>query len=101
MKVTHRVMDFDGSILGYMADGQFVAVNLIKDNIEKMDNLTMQENGVIKAGNALEEIDYKNAVIIPAYKRLSEDNPFQRNIQIELEQWRKVKYRQVLQLGGP
>lgn len=101
MEATHRVRDKENNTLGFMIDGRFIASSLIKDNLSNIANLTLQKNGTIRAKRALPELCYKDAVIKAAYANLIQENPFERNIQSELEHWRKTRYRQVLQLGGP
>lgn len=101
MKATHRVKDTDGSTSGFMVEGKFVAYNLAKNSISKIENLTLQKNGIIRAERALPEIDYHDTVVRTAYEKLLQENPFQRDIQRELEHWKNTRYGQVLQLGGP
>lgn len=101
MEATHRVKDKENNTLGFLIDGRFIASNLIKGNLSNIANLMLQKDGTIRAKNALPELCYKDAVIKTAYTSLIQENPFERNIQSELEHWRKTRYRQVLQLGGP
>ena len=100
MEATHRVKDKDNNTLGFMIDGRFIASSLIKDNAPNIENLILQKNGAIRAKRALPELYYKDAVIKAVYRDLVQENPFERNIQSELEHWRNTRYRQVLQLGG-
>lgn len=101
MYATHRVKDNNNNTIGFIVNQQFIPYTLIKNNINWIGNLTLQKNGIIRATKALPEIYYKNAVIKPTYKKLLKDNPFQRDIQNELKHWKTVRYKQVLQLGGP
>lgn len=100
MLATHRVKDEKNNTVGFIIEGQFTNIQTIKDNINSIDNLTIQRNGVIRAKKSLPELYYTDAIRKFTYKRLLANNPFYREIQSELEHWKKVNYRQILQLGG-
>lgn len=86
--------------VGFIVDNQFIALALIPEHIAKIQNLKILEGGLIQSDDALPEVSYHEAVIDAAYQRLVEDNPFERDIQLELKAWKKTWYKKVLQLGG-
>lgn len=100
MTATHRVVDSDGSTVGFMVNQEFHTDYDIRENIEYVDNLTMSGNEIISEQNVLPVISYRQAVIENEYQRIAEENPFVRDIQKELEAWRQDQSHKVLQLEG-
>lgn len=100
MTATHRVVDSDGSTVGFMVNQEFHTDYDIRENIEYVDNLTLRENEIISEQKVLPVISYRQAVIKNEYQRIAEENPFEREIQKELEAWRQDQSHKVLQLEG-
>lgn len=100
MLATHRVKDSDNNSIGFIIDNFFYTDYYIKENIQYIDNLTLTKTGIIRAKKELQEIKYKEHIINNEYKRLVKENPFVRDIQKELMQWKKDKQHTVLQLEG-
>lgn len=100
MTATHRVVDSDGSTVGFMVNQEFHTDYDIRENIEYVDNLTLRENEIISEQKVLPVISYRQAVIKNEYQRIAEENPFERDIQKELEAWRQDQSHKVLQLEG-
>lgn len=95
MKAMHRGKDNDGNTLGLMIDGRFIASSLVKDNTPDIENLTVQKTEPSERKESCRSCIIKDAVIKAAYKDLIQENPFERNIQSELEHWRSTRYGQI------
>lgn len=100
MFATHRVKDSDENVIGFIIDDAFYTDYYVKDNIEYIDNLNLQKDGAIHAEKELSELGYREAVISKIYDRLQKENPFIRDIQKELADWKDNKFHEVLQLEG-
>jgi hypothetical protein len=100
MQATHRVKDSNNNTIGFIIDKHFYTNYNIINNISLIDNLLVQKNGVIRAEHRLPKIYYKNSVILPIYKKLVKENPFERDIQRQLRVWKVNSSHKVLQLEG-
>ncbi len=100
MKATHRVKDSAGNPVGYIVDEKFYTEEYLKDNIQFIENLSLMEGKVSCAEAGLEETSYKAAVADREYNKLIRENPFVRDIQEDLEEWRRDSLHKVLQLEG-
>ena len=100
MIATHKVRTADQNTVGFMIDGVFYTNYYIRQYIQDIDNLSLQENGMPEAETELPELDYKKASIDKEYNRLVKENPFVRDVQDELLAWKADKMHQVLQLEG-
>lgn len=100
MTATHRVRTADKNTVGFMIDGVFYANYYIRQNIDYIDNLFLQENNMPEAVGELPELDYKKDIIGKEYENLIVRNPFERDVQEELLAWKSDRMHQVLQLEG-
>lgn len=100
MIATHKVKTADQNTVGFMIDGVFYTNYYIRQYIQDIDNLSLQQNGMPEAENELPEIDYKKAFIDRVYHKLVKENPFVRDVQEDLLAWKADKQHQVLQLEG-
>ncbi len=100
MTATHCVKDSDGGTAGFVIDGVFYADAKVRDNIQYIDNLFLGDAGQLVAEGKLQETTYRQAVNEAEYKRLVKENGFVRDIQTELEEWKRDECRKALQLEG-
>lgn len=100
MIATHVVKDSSKKIVGFIVDEVFYADYRIKENIELVENLKVNENNMITTDSKLLEVDYKTALNKTKYERLVAENPFEREIQDEFKKWKNDKQHKVLQLEG-
>lgn len=101
MIATHRVKDEDNQAIGFIVNDRFVSDEAIRAIIGEVGNLTLLENGTIRVENDLPGVRYSEIVIKLAYEKLVSENPFQRDVQSEMEYWKKSMYEHVLQVDGP
>lgn len=100
MIVTHRVKDSNNKPIGFIASGNiFYSDFYIENNIEYIENVTITRNGTLRYKKQLPVIYYKDVMKL-AYTKLVRNNPFSRDIQIELSKWRNRGVHKVLQLEG-
>ncbi|MDE7476358.1 MAG: AAA family ATPase, partial [Lachnospiraceae bacterium] len=100
MIATHKVKTGDQKTIGFMIDDVFYTNYYIRQYIQDIDNLSLQENGMPEAEKELPELDYKKVFIDKEYEKLVTENPFVRDVQDELLAWKEDKLHQVLQLEG-
>ncbi len=99
MLATHRVKDKTGETLGFIIDNIFYTEKEVRHSIQYIKNLDLLSNGVLRAKQKLLDMEY-SLVLEMIYREKCEKAPFKRNIQKDLEYWRKNGYLKVLQLGG-
>ena len=97
---THRVKDSSNNTTGFIINKQFYTDYYIKKNIEYIDNLIITKSGIIKAKKRLPEIYYKDTVVRWKYNEITKENPFKRDIQKDLKDWKEHNYKCILQLDG-
>ncbi len=100
MYATHRVIDSTGQPVGFMIGNEFHTDDTVRINIDSIDNLTVAEDGGIRPEKELPELPYTEAVNRRIYDDLVKRNPFVRDIQQELEEWKHDASHVVLQLEG-
>lgn len=101
MTATQRVIDSGGIPIGFLVDEEFYTDDIIRENIDTIDNLTLAKDGIqIQASCTLPSVAYAQAVNIRRYKRLTEENPFVRDIQKDLLRWKTEHTGTVLRLDG-
>ena len=100
MLATHRVKDSTGETVGFIVGGEFYNVYSIRKHISLIDNLSVTRRGTFRAKRALPVIDYTKSVGRQHYKRVIAANPFRRDIQRDLLDWKKNPLHKVLQLQG-
>lgn len=98
--VTHRVKNSDNITVGFIANNVFINTYMIRANISSIDNLAITKSGSFRATKELPIIYYKD-LNRQTYKKIQSESPFKRDIEDILENWRKRKNREVLQLNGP
>lgn len=100
MYATHRVIDSTGQPVGFMIGNEFHTDDTVRINIDSIDNLMVAEDGGIRPEKELPELPYTEAVNRRIYDDLVKRNPFVRDIQQELEEWKHDASHVVLQLEG-
>lgn len=101
MTATQRVTDTNGIPVGFLVDEEFYTDDTIRENIDAVDNLTLTEDGTqILASCELPSVSYAQAVNVRQYRRLTEENPFIRDIQNDLLRRKENNARTVLRLDG-
>ena len=100
MFATHIVKDTDNEIVGYIVDDTFYTDYYLRQNIEFVDNLSLDTQGKIQSGRELPCLAYASVVGQKRYQEIMAKNPFVRDIQRDLEEWRQDKNHGVLQLEG-
>ena len=100
MKATHLVKDSFNVVVGYLVDNVFYTDDYLKQNIDFVDNLGIDNAGRICFDKALPSLSYAEAVTRKAYQDIVLRNPFTRDIQVDLEEWKQEKNHGVLQLEG-
>lgn len=100
MLATHRVKDSNSKTVGFLLDdGGFYTDYSIINNISIVENLTLLNNGALRCDRELPIINYK-VIVKNEYKKLAKQNPFKRDIQEQLLDWKKDSLRKVLQVEG-
>lgn len=102
MRVTHRVKNSTGETVGFIVDNKtFYNKHFISMYAQEIDNITVTSSGVIrsKKGKLLEITlrQYNDKL----FSELCKTNPFVRDIQTFLIDWKSSSNRHVLQLEGP
>lgn len=100
MVATHRVTDADNTTVGFVVDNKFYTDYQIINSIEYIDNLSVTNEGIICSQKELPNEDYNRIVNEETYAKLLKENPFVRDIQDELSEWKNNKAHKVLQLEG-
>lgn len=100
MLATHSVTDTDNEIVGYIVDDAFYTDYYLRQNIEFVDNLSLDAQGRIRAYQELLCLAYADVVMRKKYQEITAKNPFVRDIQRDLDAWRQEKDHGVLQLEG-
>ncbi len=100
MKATHLVKDSFNVVVGYLVDNVFYTDDYLKQNIDFVDNLGIDNAGRICFDKVLPSLSYTEAVTRKAYQDIVLRNPFTRDIQVDLEEWKQEKNHGVLQLEG-
>lgn len=100
MFATHIVKDTDNEIVGYIVDDTFYTDYYLRQNIEFVDNLSLDTQGKIRSGRELPCLAYASVVTQKRYQEITAANPFVRDIQRDLEEWRQDENHGVLQLEG-
>ena len=100
MKAVRRVRDSGNNTVGFLLDdGNFYTLEMIKKNINVIENLTITKSGVIRSKHKLQIVMYK-AISRKIYTTLSKQNPFARDIQKDLLDWKNDPLHKVLQSEG-
>ena len=100
MYATHRVKDNNNNTIGFIINNEFYPDYYVRDNINHIENLTLIKGNVIRAKQELPTAKYTDIVNQRAYTEISKENPFQRDIQSELLDWKNDSRHVVLQLEG-
>lgn len=100
MLATHSVTDADNEIVGYIVDDIFYTDYYLRQNIEFVDNISLDAQGRIRPDQELPCFAYANVVTRKKYQDITAKNPFVRDIQRDLEEWKQEKDHGVLQLEG-
>ncbi len=100
MYATHIVKNADEETVGYLVDNVFYTDYYLKQNIELVENIAVDNTGRICSDKELPCLSYAAAVTGKAYHDMVLKNPFMRDIQADLEEWKQEKNHGVLQLEG-
>lgn len=99
LRATHRVVNNDGKTIGFIINNEFYPDYTVYSELQSIENLELEEKDSIREKNGLPRIKYSELNGIK-YKQLSEENPFQRDIQTDLLEWKEDPMHVVLQLEG-
>lgn len=99
MLATHRVKSSNGDTVGFIVDNKFIISSLVKKLVDKIDNLSLLKNGNFRAKKTLIDLDYRKAFTLKEYNNIIKSNPFKREIQDRLLDWKNTS-NNVLQLQG-
>lgn len=100
MKATHIVKDSANEIVGYIVDESFYTDYYVRQNIQFIENLSILDYDVLRASQDLPEVAYTIAVNKTEYEKLVKENPFVRDVQTDLEEWKNDRLHKALQLEG-
>ncbi len=100
MRVTYRVKNSENNTVGFMIDERFYNINRISTYINSIDNLREVKPGVFRGTNKIPVVKYSELMKNTALE-LNKANPFKRDIQYDLLQWKNDGAKQVLRLLGP
>lgn len=97
-----RIKDSSGKTAGFVINKVFYTTYIVKDMIRsgKLTNLRIIKGGIIKAKYAIASKTIMSTVNKYEYNRITEQNPFERDIQSELIKWKNFELHKVLQLNG-
>lgn len=98
MYATHRVKNSDNAAIGFLVNGEFYPDYAISGEIQGIGNLSLTDN-FVEAERELPSIRYSD-LNKKVYARLLEENPFRRDIQCALSEWKEDSQHVVLQLEG-
>ncbi len=100
MIARNRVRDSRNKTVGFiLEDGSFYTDYFVKSHIDVIENLKIRSDGIIVSETELPIKTYKS-IINKIYNGLDKSNPFVRDIQSELLEWKRDKLHKVLQLKG-
>lgn len=88
MEITHRVYNSHDDIVGFIIDGQFINNNTARKYISNLDISRISQRISLK--------QYNNQ----RYLKICEENPIERDIQADFENWRIHESDKVLQIRG-
>lgn len=100
MRATYRVKNRFGDTVGFIVDDRFLNNTKTKEKINDISNITMLKNGVLRANKVLPAVQYAEAVTKNRYKSIVKQNPFERDIAVELKNWKSSNYKCILQVNG-
>lgn len=101
MYATHRVKDSSNNTVGFIINNKdFYPNYFVYKNINHIENLSLIKGNVIRAKQELPVVKYVDIVNKTMYEQLISKNPFYRDIQNELLDWKRDNQHVVLQLEG-
>lgn len=105
MKVSYRVYNSRGNLVGFLMDktlsNTFINTDTAVEFIDSIDNLSLNDAGEFQyIGNKLVDITLKQ-YNESQYRVICENNPITRDIQSDFEYWRTHESDKVLQVQGP
>lgn len=100
MLITHRVKSSDNKIIGFLdEDNNFYNCQVVRQEVDLLDNIELLMNGEIRCIKCLPEISY-SVLMRLRYEKLCKENPIKRGIQKDLSAWKNNECHNVLQLEG-
>ncbi len=100
MRATHRIKNSKGETIGFLSNNIVYSLVKVRDNINSFENLKVRKDGVVYSDKILPEIT-KRQVNKKLYKEKCKKNPFERDIQQDLLNWKNEKIcKHVLYLQG-
>lgn len=100
MQVKYIVANDNEKPKGYVLDdGNFYTIHTIRENINLIDNISVLNNGEFSVDSTVETVAY-STIMQNKYENLLAENPFVRDIQKDLVEWKLDSSHKVLQLEG-
>lgn len=99
MKAIYRVKNNNETVGFILDDGNFYNMFNILNGISSISNIRKLSNGVVRANKSLKVVDYKQ-IRASILRDIIRENPFKRDIQKELIDWKNHDSSCVLQLFG-
>lgn len=100
VQAVQRVKDHANHAIGFIINDEFYPDYYVETDKNIAENLIITKDGIIETETALPEITYAEAVNKRKYHQLIEENPFDRDIQSDLSDWKDSAAHKVLQLEG-
>lgn len=101
MYATHRVKDNSNNTIGFVLDNKdFYPSYFVQKHIRYIDNLSLIKGDIIRAKQKLQDCKYTDIINKKTYEKLRKENPFYRDIQAELLEWKNDSHNSILQLEG-
>lgn len=99
MTATHRVINSNNKTVGYIINNNFINMYNIRRRIDGIDNLRILSNNIIRADKKLPTITCRQ-LNNSRYQKLKKENPFKRDIQNTLKEWKNNPSKHVLEIKG-
>lgn len=101
MTITHRVKNSNNKTCGFIVDSSgYTPYYTVYNNIQSFNNVTAGTNGVIKSKNGKLPIITKKHVNKQEHTLIQSENSLVRDVQEELNKWKKYRNNMVLYLIG-
>lgn len=100
LKATYRVKNSSDKTAGFIIDNSYVRYYDALYNIELIDNLSKDTNGVIKSKGEKLPVISITEVNQRQYTKLCKENALERDVQAQLKKWKDTWSKSVLYLTG-
>ncbi|MBQ3546175.1 MAG: ATP-binding protein [Lachnospiraceae bacterium] len=100
MHATEEVRNCNGKIVGFVIDGKYETYSNVFDNIKWIENLKINSQGIIESIEDKLPIIDKREINLRIYSELCKENPYERDIQKQFEEWKKYFSNLALYVKG-